>query len=31
MMERVDELEDRGFKTDLQTFQMRVLRKLKPR
>jgi hypothetical protein len=30
-MERVDELEDRGFKTDLQAFQMRVLKKLKPR
>lgn len=31
LMERVDELEDRGFRTDLQAFQMRVLRKLKPR
>lgn len=31
LMERVDELDDRGFRTDLQAFQMRVLRKLKPR
>jgi predicted DNA-binding transcriptional regulator YafY len=31
LMERADELEDRGFRTDLQAFQMRVLRKLKPR
>ncbi len=31
LMERVDELEDGGFRTDLQAFQMRVLRKLKPR
>ena len=31
LMERVDELEDRGFRTDLQAFQMRVLRQLKPR
>lgn len=30
-MERVDELEDQGFCTDLQAFHMRVLRKLKPR
>lgn len=30
LMERVDELEDRGFRTDLQAFQMRVLRQLKP-
>ena len=31
LMERVDELEDQGFRTDLQAFQMRVLRKLKPK
>jgi predicted DNA-binding transcriptional regulator YafY len=31
LMERVDELEDKGFRTDLQAFQMRVLRQLKPR
>lgn len=31
LMERVDELEDLGFRTDLQAFQMRVRRKLKPR
>jgi predicted ArsR family transcriptional regulator len=30
LMERVGELEDEGFRTDLQAFQMRVLRKLKP-
>lgn len=31
LMERVAELEDKGFRTDLQAFQMRVRRKLKPR
>jgi transcriptional regulator of NAD metabolism len=31
LMERVEELEDKGFRTDLQAFRMRVLRKLKPR
>ena len=31
LMKRVDELEDRAFRTDLQAFQMRVRRKLKPR
>lgn len=31
LIDRADELDDQGFRTDLQAFQMRVLRKLKPR
>lgn len=31
LMERVAELDDKAFRTDLQAFQMRVRRKLKPR
>lgn len=31
LMERVEEIDDRGFRIDLQSFQMRVRRRLKPR